>query len=58
MSEWRRGKDGELREYATFGSVTLDVTNDWPKMPEPEEVARWEAAWRERLAAEARERAA
>lgn len=51
------------REIAIFGDARMpflvcDATDDWPKMPELEEIARWEAEWREKLAAEARAHAA
>lgn len=47
MSEWRMNKDGELREVAVFGpggpfaSFAVDVTNDWPPMPELPVGPRW-----------------
>jgi hypothetical protein len=46
------------KQVTTFAGMPVNVTDDWPKMPEPEEVARWEAERRERLAQEARSRAA
>lgn len=47
------------KQIAVFGpGMPVDVTDDWPKMPEAEEVALWEAEWRAKLAAEARARAA
>lgn len=46
------------RKVVRFAGMPVDVTDDWPKMPEPAEVARWEAEWREKMATEARPQAA
>lgn len=52
MSEWRRSRNGKMREVAVFGpgggvgfwgseSLAFDVTDDWPPMPELSALPQW-----------------